>query len=61
MYSGTCYSFTGATFVYDCSFETMFCEDHSENFEFHPFDFQSVLVSCKQEGTRLTTHTEFFY
>ena len=38
----------------------MFCEDRSENFEFGPFDFQSVcLVSCKQEGTRLTTHTKF--
>ena len=32
----------GARFVYDCSFETMFCENRSENFEFDPFDFQSV-------------------
>ena len=33
---------TGARFVYDCSFETMFCENRSENFEFDPFDFQSL-------------------
>lgn len=39
----------GARFVYDCSVETMLCEDHSENCEFVKFDFQPVLFCVNKK------------
>lgn len=53
MYSGHAICFgkvnKGARFVFYCSFETFFCENCSENFDYDPLDFQPVLCSVNKK------------